>query len=270
MCRGLQLRRSVHRGATLVGGCYCMMCIFTISCVFTANCCALFSCQTHSPYCRDFAPHVLKSFPTLERDRRCKVIFMSADKSEENYKIMCKKLTGIPVLPYDPAKTTHVRELSNLKSIPALVIFRNRNFDDEEPELVTNARHMLVEDPTLDQLQWEKAQDDGAMNLNNGGACGLNEAKKLQMALARAKEERLRNMDIFVLDNSLRETAVAAVKGQVASDKDQILSAVSKTGISDFIVAAFGELRRPEDVWLQEKFQLNQIQKSFWAFSEIA
>lgn len=68
----------------------------------------------------------------------------------------------------------------------------------------------------------------------------------------------------------IRETAVAAIKGQVASDKDQILCAVSKTGIRDYIVASFGELRRPEDVWLKEKKECNKIQKSFFAFSEIA
>ena len=224
--------------------------------------------HAQSPYCRDFAPHVLKSHAALATDRRCKVIFMSADKSDENYEIMCNKLRGIPTLPYDLTKTQFTRDLFNLKTIPVLIILRNKHFDREVPDLVTNARHLLVEDPTLSQVQWEEPQDNGRA----GGSSNLYEEQKLlEMTIGKAKEERLRTMDVFVLDNSLRETAVAAVKGQVASDKDQILSAVSKTGISHYIVAAFGELRRPEDVWLMEKRDtLRASPGHFWAFSEIA
>ena len=107
--------------------------------------------HTYSPYCRDFAPHVLKSHAALATDRRCKVIFMSADKSDENYEIMCNKLKGIPTLPYDLTKTQFTRDLFNLKTIPVLIILRNKHFDREVPDLVTNARHLLVEDPTLSQ-----------------------------------------------------------------------------------------------------------------------
>ena len=112
--------------------------------------------HAQSPYCRDFAPHVLKSHAALATDRRCKVIFMSADKSDENYEIMCNKLKGIPTLPYDLTKTQFTRDLFNLKTIPVLIILRNKHFDREVPDLVTNARHLLVEDPTLSQVQWEE------------------------------------------------------------------------------------------------------------------
>ena len=97
----------------------------------------------------------------------------------------------------------------------------------------------------------------------------LQSNKDLQAALSKDKEERLKNLDIFVLDNSLRETAVAAIKGQVSTDKDRILESLANTGLNDIIVAAFGELRRPEDVWLQEKSEKNQIENNWWAFSEM-
>jgi hypothetical protein len=99
----------------------------------------------------------------------------------------------------------------------------------------------------------------------------LEEAKQIEASLAKAKEERLKTMDVFVLDNSLRETAVASIKGQVSSDKDKILQSLQNTGLTDIIVAAFGPLRRPEDVWLEKKSKSNEINKeSWWAFSEIA
>lgn len=99
----------------------------------------------------------------------------------------------------------------------------------------------------------------------------LEAAKEIEMSLSDAKEERLKRMDIFVLDNSLRETAVAAIKGQIPSDKDKILKSLQGTGLQNIIVAAFGPLRRPEDVWLENKCRQNKINKdSWWAFSEIA
>jgi hypothetical protein len=100
---------------------------------------------------------------------------------------------------------------------------------------------------------------------------GLKESFQYQSALSAAKEHRLRTMDVFVLDNSLRETAVAAIKGQVPADKDKIIAQLTDTGISDFIVGAFGQLRRPEDVWLEEKCKDRTLDKhNWWGFSEIS
>ena len=63
----------------------------------------------------------------------------------------------------------------------------------------------------------------------------LEQAQHLETTLAEAKQRRLRELDIFVLDNSLRETAVAAIKGQVAGDKDAILASLVGTGLTDII-----------------------------------
>lgn len=99
----------------------------------------------------------------------------------------------------------------------------------------------------------------------------FNKAFQYQSALSEAKEHRLRTMDVLVLDNSLRETAVAAIKGQVPADKDKIIAQLADTGISDFIVGAFGQLRRPEDVWLEEKCKDKTLDKNnWWGFSEMS
>ena len=61
----------------------------------------------------------------------------------------------------------------------------------------------------------------------------MEQAQHLETTLAEAKQHRLR--DVFVLDNSLRETAVAAIKGQVTGDKDAILASLVGTGLTDII-----------------------------------
>lgn len=101
-------------------------------------------------------------------------------------------------------------------------------------------------------------------------AKALQQDKDMETQLSKSKEQRLRELDVFVLDNSLRETAVAAIKGQVSSDKDKILDSLSETGLENIIVASFGQLRRPEDVWLENKSKNKQIRDGWWAFSEMA
>ena len=63
----------------------------------------------------------------------------------------------------------------------------------------------------------------------------LENAQNLETILAEAKQQRLRKLDVFVLDNSLRETVVAAIKGQVAADKDAILASLAGTGLTEII-----------------------------------
>lgn len=97
----------------------------------------------------------------------------------------------------------------------------------------------------------------------------LAKLKRMQQVLAEAKLKRLSTMDVCVLDNSLRETAVAQIKGAVTEDKDKILDALRFTGIEEVIVGAFGDLRRPEDEWLQAKAENGKIEGNWWCFSEM-
>jgi hypothetical protein len=81
--------------------------------------------------------------------------------------------------------------------------------------------------------------------------------------------DRLRELKPFVLDNSLRESTVAQQRGHVKSDKYAILKAVEPTGLEQFIVAAFGELPRVEDEWMEELQRNGEMKPNFWAFTEL-
>lgn len=84
-----------------------------------------------------------------------------------------------------------------------------------------------------------------------------------------AKLHRLRNMVPFVLDNSLRETTVAQLRGHTIEDKAKIMEVLAKTGIENFIVASFGDLRRVDDIFLEELHKQDHILRNYYAFSEI-
>jgi hypothetical protein len=83
------------------------------------------------------------------------------------------------------------------------------------------------------------------------------------------KVERLKSMDLFVLDNSLRETSVCQIRGHSLEDKDAILAALDDTGINDVIVASFCDMKAVDDVWLDGLRKDGKMQSRFYAFSEM-
>jgi hypothetical protein len=83
------------------------------------------------------------------------------------------------------------------------------------------------------------------------------------------KLERLKTIRPFVLDNSLRETSVAQVRGHTFENKEEIFNAVRSAGLTEVIVASFGDLKRVDDVWLEQKKAEGKIENTFWAFSEL-
>ena len=99
-------------------------------------------------------------------------------------------------------------------------------------------------------------------------AANKNKHAHMYLDLA-AKLHRLKTMDVFVLDNSLRETSVAQVRGHVLKDKELIAEAIQGTGIDQFIVASFGNLARVDDLWLQQRRAAGMIDDSMYAFSEM-
>ena len=70
--------------------------------------------------------------------------------------------------------------------------------------------------------------------------------------LIRTKGERIRNLEPFVLDNSLRETSVASFYGQTIIDKRKIWTELEKTGFKNRIIASFA----PGVVNVDERFVL--------------
>ena len=71
-----------------------------------------------------------------------------------------------------------------------------------------------------------------------------------------SKRNRLRDMKVFVLDNSLRESTVGQVVGHSLRDKFEVLDEISKCGFNHQIVGAFGVARRVDDAFY---FALNWL-----------
>lgn len=89
---------------------------------------------------------------------------------------------------------------------------------------------------------------------------------------SKEKIDRLKNLRPFVLDNSIRESTVAQVRGHIKSDKYAIFNAVKATGIKSCIVATFGGLPSVEDQWLEEMRDdgvMDSNKYDLYAFSEI-
>ena len=114
---------------------------------------AIFIGADYCPHCKAFAPTVKEAVPFLEQ-KRCKVVFLSNDRTEEAFQASCRKNIGIDVVPYDLEKTRALRDLFDLTTIPALMVLKNSNFKAVTPEVVTNARNALVADPKAENFPW--------------------------------------------------------------------------------------------------------------------
>ena len=114
---------------------------------------ALFFGANYCPFCKEFAPSVLASIPFFSA-HNTKVIFVSNDRDAENYEESCKKVEGMDVMAYDLFKTAQMRDMFGLKTIPALMILQNKDFEKDEPFLVSNAREILELDPHLQRFPW--------------------------------------------------------------------------------------------------------------------
>eukprot|EP01033_Poteriospumella_lacustris_P002947 gene2947-2155_t len=107
--------------------------------------------------------------------------------------------------------------------------------------------------------------------MGNSIACTSKQHDVLDPTLQRGvfDLEVLRNLDIFILDNSIRETTVAQTKGHVLSDKVKIFDAVQGVGITDFIVATYTEVRSVDDeIASMISAQMADDRRNFYCFSE--
>ena len=85
-----------------------------------------------------------------------------------------------------------------------------------------------------------------------------------------AKQDRLRSLKPFVLDNSIRESTVAQTRGHTPADKDDIFRALEGTGIAHIIVGSFDRsMARSEDLWLRRLRREDGQQHRFYVFSEM-
>jgi hypothetical protein len=120
---------------------------------------------TTAPSARSSPPHVVEAKPLFEA-KKCKVIFVSNDRDEENFGASCLKVRGLDVMPYETSKTAQMRDLFGLKTIPALMILRNDNFEKDAPHVYSNAREILEMDPKLENFPWGSIEKKQAAPLS--------------------------------------------------------------------------------------------------------
>ena len=66
------------------------------------------------------------------------------------------------------------------------------------------------------------------------------------------KRARLRDLDLIVFDNSLRESTVGQLRGHTLENKRKIYDEVRKCGFQFKIVAAYSHMPRVDDSWVAE------------------
>lgn len=123
---------------------------------------AVFLGADYCPHCKAFAPTVQESAQAL-KEKRCKIIFASNDRSDEAFQASCAKNAGLDVMPYDLEKTRAMRDLFDLKTIPALMILKNGDFHEKDPTVVSNGRHALVADPEAKHFPWSPSVGSESM-----------------------------------------------------------------------------------------------------------
>ena len=89
--------------------------------------------------------------------------------------------------------------------------------------------------------------------------------KKIQVE----KRERLKNLDFFVLDNSIRESTVGQLRGHTLENKLAIFEQIKKVGIKDIIVASFSHMTRVDDDFVQYLKDKSYDFSHFYSFSEV-
>jgi len=83
------------------------------------------------------------------------------------------------------------------------------------------------------------------------------------------KRGRLKELDLFVLDNSIRESTVGQLRSHTLQNKLDIFEQVKKVGIKDVIIASFSHMTRVDDDFVQYLKDHNEDFTHFYSFSEI-
>ena len=83
-----------------------------------------------------------------------------------------------------------------------------------------------------------------------------------------AKQDILRELDCFVLDNSLRESTVGQLKGHTLEDKWRIFEEVKKCGYQNIAVAAFSDEERVDDEFVKQLLERGEDVTRLFAFCD--
>lgn len=82
------------------------------------------------------------------------------------------------------------------------------------------------------------------------------------------KKKVLRNMEMFVLDNSLRESTVGQLRGHTIENKWKIYEQIKKIGFQHIIVASFSHMTRVGDTFIRQLKEKGEDFTNLYAFSE--
>ena len=82
------------------------------------------------------------------------------------------------------------------------------------------------------------------------------------------KRQILKDLDLIVLDNSIRESTVGQLRGHTLENKWKIYDEVKRCGFRYTVVAAFSHMTRVDDTFIQELIAEGEDPEDLFAFTE--
>ncbi|XP_078375464.1 uncharacterized protein LOC144658855 isoform X2 [Oculina patagonica] len=94
--------------------------------------------------------------------------------------------------------------------------------------------------------------------------------KRMHKEMSDAADEKkaLKNMELFVLDNSLRESTVGQLRGHTIENKWKIYEQIKKAGYKHIIVASFSHMTRLGDTFIKQLKEKGEDFTNLYAFTE--
>lgn len=95
--------------------------------------------------------------------------------------------------------------------------------------------------------------------------------EEIDEELSRSEKKRhvLRELDMFVLDNSLRESSVGQLRGHTLENKWAILEEIKKCRFKHVIISGFTPLPRVDDTFVKLLSERESDMSNYFAFSEL-
>ena len=129
-------------------------------------------------------------------------------------------------------------------------------------------------------LERSKKHDGADVSVFDGAlhTCGTKlEMSDLSVVLAAAsakifelskEQQTLRELDCFVLDNSIRESTVGALRGHTLENKWKIYEEVKRCGFKHIVVAAFSHMTRVDDYFIKQLVERGEDMSTLYSFAE--
>ncbi|KAJ7371282.1 hypothetical protein OS493_026926 [Desmophyllum pertusum] len=89
------------------------------------------------------------------------------------------------------------------------------------------------------------------------------------IAQEKSKRARLQDLDLIVVDNSIRESTVGQLRGHTLENKWKIYNEVKKCGFKFIVVAAFSHMTRVDDTFIREIVAKGEDVNNLFAFTEV-